>query len=111
MATKTRAEMITLTMRRLGVLGQGASASAADAAIVGDALDSIHDQLRKKGLANYATSAFPMWAQEPFAKVLGEEVAPYFGLERPGWRKSGELDLAEQMQGKRHQRSIEVDDF
>ena len=98
MANKTRAEMITLSLKRLGVLGSGQSASAADSDIAGDVLDSVHDQLMARGLVNFATSAFPSWSHGPFAKIMEEELGPYFGKYRPGLRDAGERELAEQMQ-------------
>ena len=106
MATKTRSQMVDLTLQRLGVLAAGQNATAADSALVGSVVDSIHDQLRKRGLAPFATSAFPSWAQAPFAKILAEEVAPYFGKQMPG-RQDGERDLAEQMSAKVHPRPVE----
>lgn len=101
----TRAEMITKVLRRLGVLAVGQSVAAADSALVGETLDTAHTNYRKRGLANFATSAFPEWAQEPFAKIIADQVAPYFGLSsevRKLEAREGDRELAEQMQGRRH---------
>jgi len=111
MATKTRAEMIDLVLKRLGILGAGQSATAEDAVEVGGVIDAMHAELRPFGLVPFAKSAFPEWAQEGFAKVVGETVAPAFGMSKQGWRKMGERDLSRQMQAKRHRRAIEVDYF
>lgn len=80
MATKTRAEMITKTLQRLGVLGAGQTATSEDSDIVGDALDAIHSEFQARSLAPFASSAFPEWSWEPFAMLIGADVAPYFGL-------------------------------
>jgi hypothetical protein len=104
-ATLNRAQMIDKVLQRLGVLGGGQAATAEDAALVGPVLDTVHTQRRKRGLANFATSAFPEWAQEPFAKVIAREAGPYFGLrseELDADAREGELELAAQMQGRRH---------
>lgn len=97
MATLTRLQMVDKVMRRLGVLGAGQSAGANDAAEVGQVLDNLHDEYRALGLAPFATSAFPTWAQEPFAKIIGEDAAPYFGLNRQGWKDQGQRDLTKQL--------------
>ncbi len=103
--------MVGMCLERLGVLAAGQSVSANDLAAVGPVLDSLHDQLRKKGLAPFATSAFPMWAQQPFTKALAEEVGPIFGRMQPGGREVGEKELAEQLSGKRHARPTKVQSF
>lgn len=79
MATKTRAEMIALAMQRLGVLGAGQTPSSEDSDLVGGVLDSVHDQYNKRGLAPFATSAFPAWSQEPYSKIIAAAIGPYFG--------------------------------
>jgi hypothetical protein len=104
-ADMTRANMIDKVLQRLGVLAAGQSANANDAALVGDALDSNHAQYRKRRLAPFATSAFPDWAQEPFAKIISAEVAPYFGIRGLGNEKlDGESDLYEQLESRRNYR-------
>jgi len=104
MADMTRAQMIDKVLQRLGVLGAGQSASAEDADLVGKTLDGIHSQYRKLRLAPFATSAFPDWAQEPYAKIIAAQVAPYFGkgddmAVREDARK-GHQELGEQLQGE-----------
>lgn len=103
--------MITKSLQRLGVLGQSGTASGYLVDLVGPIVDSLHHQLRKDGLAPYATSAFPEWAQEPFAKAMEEEAGPYFGKPRAGMRAAGEREMAKQMQAKRHPRPIRFKDF
>jgi hypothetical protein len=109
MATKTRAEMIDFTLQYLGVLGAGQSANANDAAVVGSVIDAVHPELRKAGLASFATSAFPDWAWLGFVKAISEEAAPFFGLARPGFRRAGERELARQMEAKKHEHAIEAE--
>lgn len=118
MATKTRAEMITHALRRMGIVGVGGAASAADSELVGAILDTKHAQYRKRGLANFATSAFPEWAQEPFAKVIAHDAAPHFGKALPVNPATGETlgeegdrELAVQMQGRRHPVVTRFKDF
>lgn len=95
--------MIEKVLLRLGVLAAGQTASAEDSTLVGGVLDSLVSQYRHRGLAPFATSAFPEWAQEPFAKIISADAGPYFGkYEMQAERKVGERELAEQMQGKRH---------
>lgn len=80
MATKTRAEMISFMLEHIGVRAANQSARAEDSTLAGTVLDSLHTRLRKEGLAPYATSAFPEWAQIPFAEVAGPELAPSFRI-------------------------------
>lgn len=107
MATKTRAQMIDHVLQRISVLAAGQSATADDSALVGPILDSLHDTLRARGLAPFATSAFPMWAQEAFTKILSSEIAPYFGVQ-PSVSdvRDGESELRRQL--KTHNRGNPV---
>lgn len=107
MAAKTRAQMITRAMRRLGILGSGQSQSPEDTDLIGEVLDSVHDELRKKRLVNFASSSFPEWSQEGFTNCLIEEIAPYFGLNREGSRRKGERQLATQIASEPSGRSVE----
>lgn len=115
MADKTRDEMITQVLRRLGILGQGQTAPSNLSTIVGDVIDSVHPQYRKRGLAPFATSAFPDWSQEPFAKIFAREAAPYFGKRGDAAIISdgamGDRELAEQMQGRRNALPTRIKDF
>lgn len=111
MAVKTRAEMIDRTMRLLGVLGAGQTASGDDAVLVGDVIDSVHAELQSVGLCSFAIAEFPEWAQEGFAKVAAEELAPYFGKDLSGFRAKGEGELRRQMGGSKTAPSVEIDFF
>lgn len=106
MANKTRAEMIDKVLQRLRVLGAGQSANANDAAIVGDVLDSVHSCYAHRGMAPFATSAFPDWSQEAFAKLIAKDAAAYFGLGNDGAIRAdaaeAERELTEQVARNRH---------
>ena len=108
MSDKTRAEMITLVLQRLGVVGQGQSASADDSAVTGEVIDSVHSRLRKDRLAPFATSAFPDWAQVSFADIAASELLVPFGVggERAQLIRAGavrgRMELARQVASYRH---------
>jgi hypothetical protein len=80
MATKSRAEMIVDILENLRVLAAGQSASAEDETITGSALDSVHDDLVREGLAPYALSAVPEWAQIPLTDVVSFKLCKKFGV-------------------------------
>ena len=117
MATKTRAEMITLLLERIGVKGGIEAAAAEDSALAGTVIDSLHDRLRKLGLASYATSAFPEWAQMPFVEIAGAECKVPFRLpaamaqELESDRQHGMRETIRQMAGFRHPMPIVTDYF
>ena len=100
MAALTRAQMITKVLRRLRVIGADQTADASDASIVGQVLDSVHDQLRELRLAPFETSSIPAWAQEPFAKCVCLDAAPYFGLQAEDNRTEAERELSAQVMGR-----------
>lgn len=70
MATKTKAQIATLVLESLGVKAAGVAASAEDSERVEDAIDSVHDQLRARGLAPFELATVPEWAQEPLADYV-----------------------------------------
>ena len=111
MAAMTRADMITKTLRRLGILASTETDTPEDSTVVGQVLDALHDELTADGLTGFATSSIPDWAQEGFSMALGEMVAPYFGLTRPGWREEGERLLARQRHKKVQRRPVPFKDF
>lgn len=108
MATKLRAEMITMLLEHIGVKAAGQSARAEDEATAGVIVDSVYARLRKLNLANYATSAFPEWAQMPFIEVAAAECGSPFRLpselmmKLDADREHGYRELYIQMQGRHH---------
>ena len=112
MATKTRAEMIAWTLENIGVKASTVTARAEDDTKAGRALDSLYARLRKEGLAPYATSAFPDWAQQPFVDLLSLDLAPIYSLQ-PGRvqvisdaASRGRIELAKQVAGMKHPRRV-----
>ena len=98
MADLTRAQMIDKAMKRISVLPAGQSATAEEKVDVGRSLDSVHSGLRARGLAPFATSAFPDWAQEAFAQVMSYYIGPYFGVAVPRSEVTeGESELIRQL--------------
>lgn len=80
MADLTRIEMIDRVLEHMGVKAAAQSASAEDAKLVGEVLDSLHERLRGEDLAPFETSAIPKWAQTPFKALVALEAAPSFSL-------------------------------
>ena len=99
MATLTKAEIRDRVLEHLGVLGAGQSASAEDAAVVEEAIDAAHDQLRKFGLAPYATTAVPEWAQPLLRDYVAGIVGHAFGFgdAHLGGKALAEREMARQV--------------
>jgi hypothetical protein len=79
-ATLTKAELRDRVLEHMGILAAGQSASSEDAVLVEEAIDSAHAQLRKFGLAPFATSAIPAWAQPMLRDYVAGIVGPSFGF-------------------------------
>jgi hypothetical protein len=109
--------MIAMVLQRLAITGAGASATAEDSTLVGEVVDSLHSRLRKEGLAPFAMSDVPEWAQVPFADIAaGELLSPYrIGGEAAaiirGDAQKGRMELARQVAGYRHNIPIRVPFF
>lgn len=101
----TRAELAARVLSKLTVLGIGVSASAADTALVGEAIDSAHAELRKEGLAPFALATTPEWAQIPLMDFVIADVGPHFGrpVDREAVQRGARRRLATQVAGYRHQ--------
>lgn len=78
--TKNRAQMITLILKRLGVLGAGQSERAEDSSLVGDILDSGHAELRAKDVIDFPTSAVPDWAWVALRDYIAKDLVGDFGV-------------------------------
>jgi hypothetical protein len=115
-AALTKAELRARVLEHLGVVGAGQSAAAEDAALVDEAIDAAHDRLRKLGLAPFATSAIPSWAQVPLRNYVAVDVSPSFGVsvqrlpngESPE-QHAAERELGRQVAGYRHPIPIKAD--
>ncbi len=105
MADIAKAAMRNRVLEHLGVLAAGETAATVDQTWVDEAIDSVHDRMRKFGLAPYPTSAFPSWAQIPFRDVVSGDVAQSYGmsgqrlLDFKQGAKDGERELARQVAG------------
>lgn len=104
MATLTKSELRDRVMHHLGVLAVGQSASAEDAALVEEAIDAAHAMLRKFGLAPFATSAVPEWAQVPMRDYVAGAVGKSFGFGDAFAQGAAiaERELARQASGYKH---------
>jgi hypothetical protein len=114
MADMTRAEMIDFVLEHLGVKAASQTARAEDQITAGKAIDSLHSRLQKKGLASFLISAFPDWAQMPFAQCVAVELATPFKLPMESRQQfeadapRGLKELAEQAQGKKPRAQTKV---
>lgn len=80
MATLTKAQLASRVLENLGILAQGQTATSNDSDLVQEAIDSAHDRLKKEGLAPFATSAIPMWAQIPLRDYVSAELVSTYGI-------------------------------
>lgn len=114
MATLTRAEVAERALQALGVLAAGQDAVAEDTNRAGEAVDYVHALLRKEGLAPWATSAVPEWAQSAFIHLVAVELVPTFGVSGERLQSlmaladKGRKDLCIQMFGERHQLPVKA---
>lgn len=117
MSDLTKAQLAAWVLEHLGIKSATDSADAADQARVEETIDVKHDQLRKRGLAPFATSAIEEWAQTPLRDIVAADVAQTFGisgqrlLEFKAAGKEGERELARQVAGFRHPMPIQADYF
>lgn len=80
MASLTRANIVARALEALGVKAAGQAASAEDSAKAGEAVDETHSQLIQNGLAPFAISAVPDWAQSALIHIAAEKLIPSFGV-------------------------------
>lgn len=74
-----------MVLQVLGVLAEGETPRAADAALARGALEEIHEQLRFKRLANrqdlaWPVTLIPVFAGRPYARMAANLLADTFGL-------------------------------
>lgn len=79
MATRTLAQMATEALAYLGLIAQGQSASAEDQLKAENATTAAYRQLRRRGLAPYASSAFPEEHWDTVTRYVAAELGPKFG--------------------------------
>lgn len=77
--------VVKLTLQGLGVLAEGETPRAEDAAIALEALAEVHETLRGKQLANrqdlaWPLALLPMFATRPYAAMAGNLLADTFGV-------------------------------
>jgi len=108
MADWTKTQLADKTLEYLGVKAAGQSASAEDNALAQEVAQSVYEQLRKTGLAPFAISAVPEWAQMQLKKIIAADLCGNFGIS--GQRRveymqdkmAGIRELAVQCAGYKH---------
>lgn len=112
MADIAKAALGNRVLQNLGVLAAGETAATADTTLVEERIDAVHERLRKLGLAPFATSAIPSWAQSQMCDIASADVAQFYGksgqelIEYHQRAELGERDLARQVAGFRHDVAI-----
>jgi hypothetical protein len=114
MANLTKAALRNRVLEHLGVLAAGETAAAADQTLVEEAIDAAHERLRKFGLAPFATSAIPSWAQIQLRDVVAGDVAQAYGMsgqrliEFKQGAAEAERELARQVAGFKHPTAVKA---
>jgi hypothetical protein len=80
MATMTKSEIADLVLESLGVKAFGQNATTEDSTLVQKAIDTAHDQLRKRRVAPYELSAVPEWAQIPLRDYVSADLVTVYGI-------------------------------
>lgn len=108
MADWTQADWANKTLVYLTVAPAGVTPPADDTNTATEVSQSVYEQMRKLGLAPFAVSAVPEWAQQPLKKILAYELAPEFGIsgqrlaELQNGAAKGVKELRQQCAGYRH---------
>lgn len=77
----TKAEIRQKVAKRLGLLGQGASLSAAIGADLDDAYDEVYDELESSGLTIWAdTGSMPARCVDPFVDLCAARRITDYGV-------------------------------
>lgn len=79
------AQVVRQTLQGLGVVAEGETPRAEDAAIALEALYDVHEMLRGKGIANrqdlaWPVALIPLFAVRPYAVLAGNLLADTFGV-------------------------------
>lgn len=77
--------LVKQSLQTLGVLAEGETARAEDAALALDALRDVHEALRGKGIANrqdlaWTLAVVPLFAARPYAMLAANLLADTFGV-------------------------------
>ena len=75
---KTRAQVIDLALKRLGVVAEDETASPAMEANVGDVLDTLFEEVEASKALTWDLTAVPGSAFNALANLLAVEVAPQY---------------------------------
>lgn len=117
MATLTQSEMANRALEVLGVKHAGQDPSNEDSNRAQEAVLSAWYRLRKEGVAPFAVSAVPEWAQTALAHIVALDLAAVFGVSGERYQLlaagalQGRRDMATQAAGKRHYVPVEFDEF
>ena len=113
MANLTKAQLANRVLERLGVKPASQAALAVDALLVQEKVDAAHAELEKEGLAPFATSAIPEWAQEGLEEYVAASVSEYFGrpTNKPLAQRAARSRLATQIAGFNHNVPTQPDSF
>lgn len=84
---KTRLEVIQYAARRLGVLAEDESLSSASEAMIGEALDSLFEEISLEAAPTWDLTTVDDAAFVQLGNLLAAEVAPMFGVS--GGSRSG----------------------
>lgn len=104
MANLTKAQLANRILEKLGVKAAGQATRSEYTTLVQEKIDAVHDRLRGVGLAPYATSAIPEWAQGPLQDLALAESAPFFGkpIDVRGVQKAAEREIRRQLANQPH---------
>lgn len=85
---KTKRELVTDTLRHMGVTAVFNSPAGNDYEFVADAYDVLHAELTDDGLCywantNHDTAEIPLAVSGALISILGDQVAGVYGLEMP----------------------------
>lgn len=111
---KTRADVVLMALRHLGVVASDTAASADDAAFTGDTLDALFAEIQNtQGITiTWTLDATPDTAFLPLSYLLAAEVAPHFMVPAPTRRAAamGRLRAALISDDREDRRDIDEDD-
>ena len=87
--TAIKADIARQALEQLGVLAADEAPSAADQVRADAAVQSVHDDLYQREIADWSVEAVPDYATEGYATCAADILAPYFGLppDPTRWRR------------------------
>ncbi len=84
----TKAEVIVLALRRIGVVGEGEPANGDQMAAGEAVLDSLFAEIETEFAISWELTAVPAAAFVPLANLLSVEMAPHYARPAPQTRAS-----------------------